>query len=202
MTFQRFAIGLLGGLGRWLFRVRYIGTEHIPAQGAVILASNHISAWDPLLHAFRLKRDFRIMAKKELFRFKPFGWLLRKVGAFPVDRGHGDRGAVTAARSVLDGGGMLLIFPEGTRSKTGALLPFKSGAAMLAVSTGTPVVPAIIRAEGHIGLFRPTVIEYGEPVLPAALSPDGSTAGPAIKAASAVLRARMEEMQKRGIPDG
>lgn len=202
MTFQRFAIGLLGGLGKWLFSVKYVGVENIPKQGAVVIASNHINGWDPLLHAFNFKREFRVMAKKELFRFKPFGWLLRKIGAFPVERSRGDRGAVVAAKNALESGKMLLIFPEGTRSKTGKLLPFKSGAALFAVSTGSPIVPAIIHAPEGIGLFHPTVIEYGAPISPAELSPDAVCASPTgvmLKAATGRLRDRMEQMHGREV---
>lgn len=196
MIFQRFAIWLLGWLGRLLFRVQYIGTDNIPKQGAVIVIGNHTNGWDPLLHAFNLKRDFHIMAKKELFRFKPFGWLLRQVGAFPVERGKGDRGAVETAEKVLRDGGMLLMFPEGTRSRTGHLLPFKTGAALFSITTGAPIVPSVIRAPKGIGLFRPTEIEYGEPITAAELVPEynGEITGVLLKAASGRLRARIAAM--------
>ncbi len=203
MSLQRVVIVLLGGLGRWLFQVKYVGAEHIPADGPVIIASNHVNAMDPFLHAFGFKREFKVMAKKELFKFKPLGWLIGKVGGFPVDRGKGDRGAIRAAQQSLQDGGMLLIFPEGTRSKTGKLLPFKSGAAMFALTTQTPVVPALIRAPKGVGLFRPTTIEYGAPISPAVLSPEPEeeTSSAEIKAATGRLRVHMEEMQKRGLPN-
>ena len=185
---------LFSGLGRWYFKLRCVGRENIPPTGAVIVASNHLHLSDPIMHAFSLPRTFHTMAKMELFRFKPFGWLIRQLGAFPVDRGHGDRGAIKTAAAVLESGEPLLIFSEGTRSRTGELGPFKAGTAMIASLTGAPIVPAVIYAPRGVGFRRGVVIEYGKPLQMTELGVSKVT-GEALRAATKELRDKVEEMQ-------
>ncbi|MEG0913218.1 MAG: lysophospholipid acyltransferase family protein [Oscillospiraceae bacterium] len=197
MTFQRFAQKLVSAPGRWLFGLKYTGMENIPSAGAAIVVSNHIHWMDPLLHAFCFKRGFSVMAKKELFKVKPIGWLLRELGAFPVERGHGDRGAINAAVKVLEDGKMLLIFPEGTRSRTGRLDPFKSGTAMFAATTKAMIIPAYIHAPKGIGLFRKTLIEYGKPIMPEELKMTEITSS-SCKVATGYIRSRIEQMERAG----
>jgi 1-acyl-sn-glycerol-3-phosphate acyltransferase len=126
------------------FRLSRIGREHIPAEGPVILAANHRSFLDPFIIATTLKRPMYYVAKKELFARPWQAWLLNALGAFPVDRGTGDRSMVDSAKAILDRGDAVLIFPEGTRVRPGSLGRSKRGVGRLALETGAPVVPVAI----------------------------------------------------------
>ena len=130
------------------FRLSRIGREHIPQSGPVIFASNHRSFLDPFLIGTMMRRPIYYVAKKELFANRVVGWLLNSLGAFPIDRGSGDDDAMATARSILDRGDCVLIFPEGTRIRPGVLGAPKSGVGRLALQTGAPVVPiALIGTE-------------------------------------------------------
>lgn len=108
------------------------------------------------------------MAKEELFQIPLFGWLLKGLGAFPVRRGTPDRRAFKRALAVLAAGNVLGIFPEGTRSKTGELGPAEEGAAVLALRSGAPVVPAGISGTLGPGPIR---VIFGPPVETSDLDP-------------------------------
>lgn len=128
-----------------IYRLHVEGREHIPSEGAVIIAPNHKSYFDPPLVGVAIKkRVVHYMAKEELFRNPLFGWILRQFGTFPVKRGSVDRAAVRQAVKELKNGNALGIFPEGTRVKRSGLGRFHSGMASLALMTGTPVVPVAI----------------------------------------------------------
>ena len=104
------------------------------------------------------------MAKKELFKFKPFGALIRAFGAFPINRGAADSGAIKNAEEVVRSGKILLIFPEGTRSKTGVPLRAKSGAAYIAAEAGVDIIPVAICYEGKYCIRKKVTVCYGEPI--------------------------------------
>ncbi len=123
------------------FRMQRIGMEHIPKDGALIIASNHRSFMDPWVIGMMLRRPIYYVAKTELFHRRSVAWLLSSLGAFPVDRGNGDRDAMDAARRILERGDVVVIFPEGTRTRPGALGTPKRGVGRLALETGAPVVP-------------------------------------------------------------
>jgi len=130
------------------FRLSRIGREHIPAEGPVIIASNHRSFLDPFVIATMARRPMYYVAKKELFLNRLQAWFLNSLGAFPVDRGNGDQDMLTTARAILDRGDIVLIFPEGTRVRPGSLGKPKRGVGRLALETGVPVVPiAVIGTE-------------------------------------------------------
>src|SRR4051812_17848001 len=130
------------------FRLSRIGREHIPASGPVILASNHRSFLDPFIIATAARRPLYYVAKEELFRNRFTGWLLNNLGAFPVCRGEGDADMIATATEILGRGDAVLIFPEGTRIRPGALGRPRRGVGRLALETGAPVVPiAIIGTE-------------------------------------------------------
>src|SRR3954469_23888779 len=127
------------------FRLSRIGREHIPAAGPAIIASNHRSFLDPFVIAVMARRPIYFVAKKELFLFHPVvSWLLSALGAFPIDRGASDQESMATARAILDRGDVVLMFPEGTRIRPGALGRPKRGVGRLALETGAPVVPVAI----------------------------------------------------------
>jgi 1-acyl-sn-glycerol-3-phosphate acyltransferase len=128
-----------------LFAVEYHGLENIPKNGPVILAGNHPSYLDPLLVALPVKRVIRYMAWDALFKIPLLGWLIKALGAFPVDirRGKGES-AFREARKVLLNGDVLGIFPEGQRSEQGPMGELRTGSARLAIDTGAAIVPITI----------------------------------------------------------
>ena len=130
-------------------RMERLGREHIPAEGPVILASNHRSFFDPFVIGTMTRRPVYYVAKKELFTYnRLLSWLLNALGAFPVDRGAGDQDTIETAKAILGRGEIVLMFPEGTRTRPGALGKPKRGVGRLALETGAPVVPiAIIGTE-------------------------------------------------------
>ena len=147
------------------------GLENLPEHGA-LLCPNHSSNWDPVLLGLRLPVNYRLhaMAKEELFKNPILGWIIRKLGAFPVSRGNNDIQAVKTAIQVLKAGDNLLIFPEGTvvRNGVGYIdgLPAhaKSGVAMIGVRTGAKLIPVFM--DGEKKLFHRTRIIFGKPYIP------------------------------------
>jgi len=126
------------------FRLRRVGREHIPADGPLLLAANHRSFLDPFVIGMMLRRPVYYMAKRELFEKRLQGRLLNALGAFPVDRGAGDAGAMDAARAILARGDCVVVFPEGTRVRPGPLGAPKRGVGRLALEAGVPVVPIAV----------------------------------------------------------
>ncbi len=143
---------LVAPLLRFWFRLRVTGAEHIPLDGAAIIAPNHKSLLDPFFVALATRRHVRHMAKTELFS-GPLGWLLPRLGAFPVRRGEADAEAIETARLILEQGGLLVVFPEGTRvEEPDALGSPHHGAGRLALQTGVPVIPTAISGTAHLWL--------------------------------------------------
>jgi 1-acyl-sn-glycerol-3-phosphate acyltransferase len=126
------------------FRMTRIGREHIPTKGPVIVAANHRSFLDPFVIATMARRPMYYVAKKELFRRRWMGWILNALGAFPVDRGAADADSIDTANAILARGDIVLIFPEGTRTRPGPLGKPKRGVGRLALETGAPVVPVAV----------------------------------------------------------
>ncbi len=129
---------------RVYFRMQRIGMEHVPSDGPLIIAANHRSFMDPWVIGMMLRRPIYYVAKTELFHRRIVAWLLSSLGAFPVDRGNGDRDAMDAARRILERGDVVVIFPEGTRTRPGALGQPKRGVGRLALETGAPIVPVAL----------------------------------------------------------
>src|ERR1700744_3448527 len=127
------------------FRFKRIGREHIPKRGPVIIASNHRSFLDPFVIACMARRPMYYVAKKEIFLYnRLLAWALGALGAFPVDRGAGDSDFIDPAKANLARGDIVLIFPEGTRTRPGSLGQPKRGVGRLALETGAPVVPVAV----------------------------------------------------------
>src|SRR5215213_7150810 len=125
------------------FRLRRLGTEHIP-DGGVILASNHRSFLDPFAIGCCLGRPIYFVAKQELFKNPLVGWFLNCLGAFPVERGASDEESVATSLALLERGEAVVIFPEGTRIRSGSLAPPRRGVGRLALQSGSPVVPIAV----------------------------------------------------------
>ncbi|HCL90125.1 MAG TPA: 1-acyl-sn-glycerol-3-phosphate acyltransferase [Candidatus Atribacteria bacterium] len=133
------AIGWL--LLKIFWRMEVIGVENIPERGGVIIASNHVSYLDPIVLGVSTKRKIYFIAKKEVFNNIFGSIILRGLNAFPVDRKKVDMFAFKKTISILEGGGALGIFPEGTRSLNGELQELKSGVVKIAMKAGVPIIP-------------------------------------------------------------
>lgn len=146
------------------YNIKVEGRENIPKKGAFIFASNHRSYADPVLVVICGRGKFSFMAKSELFENKMFGWLIRMLGAFPVERGKGDTAAIERAITRVKEGTHLLIFPEGTRSKDGKVGKGKTGVALIAAKAGADVIPVGINFEGKLHFRSKIVVRYGKPI--------------------------------------
>lgn len=132
--------GFVTALSGWEVR----GREQVPLSGGLIVASNHISYWDPVLVGVASVRELHFLAKEELFRPPLFGPMIRAFNSIPIRRGAVDMRGLTQAMDVLRAGQALIVFPEGTRSRDGELHEARPGIGMLAVATGARIVPVYI----------------------------------------------------------
>lgn len=160
--------------GRVWLRMSVKGVKNIPATGGCVLAMNHASYLDPpLAGAAVFHRVVHIMARDSLFRTRFSSWLLHRLAAVPLDRDRGDVAALKRGLALLKNGGVLGIFPEGTRSHDGELAEPKSGIGFMVAKAGVPVVPCYI--DGTFRAFprgarfvKPAKVRliYGEPIQP------------------------------------
>lgn len=158
------------------FRVSHL--ERVPAGGAAILACNHASYLDPPLLGCAVRgRMIRYMARDSLFRFPVMGWLLRQLGVVPLARERGDVGALRKGLKILKEGGLLAVFPEGTRSPDGEIRQAKAGIGFLVARAGVPVIPAHLRGSfaawpkgARFPRPRPVSLVYGPPITPAEIA--------------------------------
>jgi 1-acyl-sn-glycerol-3-phosphate acyltransferase len=131
-------------------RMQRVGREHLPKSGPLLLASNHRSFLDPFLIGTCLRRPIYYFAKRELFEKRWQAWILNALGAFPVDRGAGDRAALDTAREILARGDCVVVFPEGTRIRGETLGTPRRGIGRLALEAGVPVVPIAVIGSEHV----------------------------------------------------
>jgi 1-acyl-sn-glycerol-3-phosphate acyltransferase len=161
--------GAVSPIMRVWFRMHVSGAEHIPASGAAIVAPNHKSFWDSFFVGICTRRHLRFMAKTELVQAR-YGPLLVRLGAFPVRRGEADADALETARVILRQGGLLALFPEGTRIRDPDELGHpRRGAGRLALETGAPIVPAAITGSERLFLGplpkpRRVQVAFAEPI--------------------------------------
>ncbi|WP_031544865.1 lysophospholipid acyltransferase family protein [Salinicoccus luteus] len=153
------------------YKIRVIGEDRIPPDGPVVICSNHISELDPPLVAISVKREMSFFAKSELFKIPVLGYLISRLNALPVERGKGDRAALKKSIEVLKEGNMLLIFPEGSRNKSGTLKDLQQGASFMAVKSGAKIVPTAIK--GNYDRKKGVTIIFGKPIDTAALIAEG-----------------------------
>jgi 1-acyl-sn-glycerol-3-phosphate acyltransferase len=151
-----------------LFRARGVRAENVPAAGAAILAPNHFSFLDHFFLGLSLRRKVQFMAKSQLFK-PPMQFIYTHGGVFPVRRGFADQEAFVTAVSVLDRGGVVAMYAEGGRSRTGELSDKpRRGIGRLALLSGAPIVPVAIHGSSHVRNWKrlqfPKVrVLYGEP---------------------------------------
>jgi 1-acyl-sn-glycerol-3-phosphate acyltransferase len=154
-----------------LFRIRVSGREHVPAEGAALVLSNHQSHLDPVLIGLACDRRLNYLARQSLFRFPPFRWLIQSLDAIPIHRdGLGLEGLKETLRR-LKRGEMVLIFPEGTRTRDGEMGRFKPGFSALAKRADAWLVPVAIEGAYEawprrnpwpgIGTIH---VQFGEPI--------------------------------------
>jgi 1-acyl-sn-glycerol-3-phosphate acyltransferase len=169
-------------LFRWLFKVEFHGVENIPPEGACLITPNHVSYGDPIWITTPIYRRIYYMAWAKPFKIPVLGWVMRVFGAFPVDlESAADASAQRNALEILRKGRALVIFPEGGRTRTGKLMPFKMGAFRLALTHGVPIVPVSIKGADKIwpvgrAIPRPgkLVITYHPPIAVERV-PDGTS---------------------------
>ncbi len=148
-------------------RYRIFGSENFPSSGSVIVVSNHVSNWDPLMVGVAMPRQVSFLAKEELFRIPLIGFLLRAWGIIPLKRGRGDREALSKSLELLKDGKVIGIFIEGKRNLKNpeTMLKPQPGAAMLALKSGVPVVPvAVINTNRILRSFKRVKVIIGKPI--------------------------------------
>jgi 1-acyl-sn-glycerol-3-phosphate acyltransferase len=164
-----------GRLGLWLAGVKLevTGLDKVPVGEPVIFMSNHQGNFDILALLDAIPRPFAWIAKEELFAIPIFGYSMRRGGYIPLDRSDGRSAlkSIEAAAAVIRKGRSVVIFPEGTRTPDGALLPFKKGGFLLAARAGVPIVPLTINGSARINpakrleLYPGTIrVRFADPI--------------------------------------
>lgn len=156
---------------KWFSDFKIEGKENLPSDGPLLVAPNHLSNLDPAIVASVVPKPPVFLAKKELFKVPPASFLLRSYGAYPVDRKSADIRALNwITNKLVNEDGIAIMFPEGTRSKEGGLLRGQPGVALLAITTGVPVVPFALTGSENLQnvmrVFKPTAdmtLRIGKP---------------------------------------
>ena len=152
-----------------IYRTRAIGVENVPKSGPLLLAPNHFSQMDHFFTGVYLRRHVRFMAKSQLFGPRVLTYLYTHGGVFPVRRGHHDEEAFKTAYTILDQGGMVLVYAEGGRSRSRNLGDPKPGIGRIALEAGVPVVPVAIHGSAAVRgwkrfQFPKVTVQFGEPL--------------------------------------
>lgn len=145
------------------YKAELVGLENIPKSGSALLCANHVHEMDMFFIGYKSKRLIHYMAKEELFKIPVLSGLVTWLGAFPVTRGKADVGAIKTALKLLEEGHIVGIFPEGTRTKgkQKGTVSIKRGVAMIAISSGAPIIPVSINASYR--LFSKVRVVFGKP---------------------------------------
>ncbi len=200
-------------LAKFLFTIyvrkfEVVGREHVPLEGPLILASNHLNNADPPAISLGVPRYPMFMAKREMITWPILGPAFRIFGAFPVRRGGADLSAIRTASEMVNEGKMLVMFPEGTRSRTGTLTKGHPGTALIALRTGAPILPVAVTGTDTIvwpWLFiKPLSINHVKVTIgePFRLPPVERIDGDAAAAATGVIMRRIAALlppQHRGV---
>ena len=199
MTLYEKLVNRLGGLFRRMYKLNVIGEENVPADGAFVLGCNHTALFDPIMLILSVPRTIRFMAKKESFKTPVIGRLMAKLGMIPVNRGTADLKAMKASLSCLKEGGVIGIFPQGTRCPgvDPETTKPKDGVAMLSYRTNSPVLPAFIVTKGRkLRPFRRTTVVIGKPIKPEELMISSGTPSE-YKAATELIWSRICDLEDK-----
>ena len=178
--------GIVSPLFRLYFRMHITGADQIPREGSAIVAPNHKSFWDSFFIGVCTRRHLRFMAKTELIEAR-YGRVLVRLGAFPVRRGQADEDALETARVILRQGGLLALFPEGTRVRDPDNLGHpRRGAGRLALETRAPLVPCAITGtekifRGGVPVPRRVQVAFSAPISVSELAPSQEAASELIE---------------------
>ena len=201
MTLYRAVRAAIVVVSRSWFRLSINGAERVPREGAFVLAPVHRSFIDFALVCAVTRRRLRYMGKDSLWKFKPFGWLLGALGAFPVHRGTADREAVRRSIELAEQGEPLVIFPEGTRRSGPVVQDLFEGAAYVAAKAGVPIVPIGIGGSEEAlpkgrRLPRPgrIHIEVGEPIPAPAVTDGGRVSRRAVHTVTEQLHGEIQRL--------
>lgn len=155
---------LAGLITKTKYKINYIGADNLPEGGGFILAANHITALDPVVVSVGCDKTMHFMAKDELFKNKLIGWAMSQLNAFPVDRTRFDEDAINYAITLVNNGGILGIFPEGTRSPDYTPQKGKGGVCYIAKMCKCDVVPVSIYTCDEAKTGTRLTVRYGKPI--------------------------------------
>jgi 1-acyl-sn-glycerol-3-phosphate acyltransferase len=182
----------------FFYRARCIDSRHIPADGPAIIAPNHFSFLDHFFVAVYLRRKVNFMAKSQLFKM-PLEIVFNNGGVFPVRRGHHDEEAFKTAHAILARGGIVVMYAEAGRSRSGELGSPRHGLGRLALEAGVPVIPTAIAGTDRVRnwkrlQFPKVTVQFGEPLrFERVEAPSREQA----QAASVVVFDRVKELHSR-----
>lgn len=164
MSFYNFMLKLFSIFSRTFFKFEVIGTENIPSEGNLIIAANHKSNLDPIFvaSAVNKKRKMTAIAKEELFKNKILAKILNKVEIIPINRQNPGLGTIKRILKYIKNDYALVMFPEGTRSKTDDFNNAKAGLSLFATKAKAEIVPCTIYSSYK--LFKPAKIYFGKPI--------------------------------------
>ena len=175
-------------------RFQVISATNLPQEGPVLVVSNHISNWDPLLLGCAIDRRISLLGKAELFKNPVLGYIIKHMDVVPIKRGQSDIVALRTALGLLASGKIVGIFPEGTRSRTGEMQAFKTGVAMIAYKAGIPIVPVgIINSKSLLfGWFHPVKVVFGEAFVPQ--KPEGKADGVYLESLAKIIEDKVRAL--------
>ena len=179
---------------RLAYHMVYEGLENIPQGKGFVISCNHRGLNDPLFIAHKVRQPLFFMAKAEFFAKKIGNAFFRSINAFPVNRDKSDMSAINHAKKVVQDGGVLVIFPEGTRSPDGKPQRAKPGVAMIAGMVDCGVLPVGVSYRGKLGFRKRVVVRYGKFLPPEQLQIDMKASSTIRKAAVQVMDAIVAEI--------
>lgn len=184
------------------YKIVYIGRKNLPKDGGYIIAANHITALDPVMISAGCDLPLHFMAKSEVFRYKLIGWAMTQLNAFPVDRSRFDEDAINYAINIVNGGNVLGIFPEGTRSPDFTPKKGKGGACYIAKVCKCDVVPVSIYTSDRARTGTKITVRFGKPIRHEELKFDpDSTRMKDLRHATSLIMERITELWRLGHGD-